>query len=161
MGTKMDPSYASVFMGSIEDQCLRSSGSTPIEDQPYIWIWYIDDMFFIWLTAQGENKFIEFLNKLNSFHPTIKFVSSHSTQKIIFLDTIPFILTMIRTLNPKSILNQDNRLLASPTPSILPPPSCKMGLVYSQILRFRRIISEGHKFLMRAVERLRVICTRL
>ena len=38
----MDPSYASVFMGSIEDQCLRSSGSTPIEDQPYIWIFYID-----------------------------------------------------------------------------------------------------------------------
>ena len=70
MGTKMAPSYASMFMG-FEDHFLRSNGSTPIENQPYIWIWYIDDMFFIWLTAQGENKFIEFLNKLNSFHPTI------------------------------------------------------------------------------------------
>ena len=70
-------------MGSIEDQFLIS---TPIEDQPYIWIRYIDKMFLIW--TQGENKFIEFLNKLNSFHPTIKFVSS---QEINFLDTTIYI----------------------------------------------------------------------
>ena len=148
MGTKMAPSYANVFMGSLENQFLHY---IPIKDQPYIWIRYIDDIFLIW--THGENKFLDFLNKLNSFHPTIKFVSSHSTQEINFLDTTIYI---------DHDQNLKSDIYIKPT-DCLPllhrqsyyPLSCKMGLIYSQILRYRRIISDEQRFLLR-VERLRV-----
>ena len=89
----MAPSYANVFMGSLEDNfyvLTYGFGILPI-------------LIFIW--THGEKIVFDFRNKLNSFHPTIKFVPSHSTQEIIFLIR-PFILTMIRTLNPTSILNR-------------------------------------------------------
>ena len=65
MGTKMVLSYANVFMASLEDQFLHA---IPIEDQPYIWIWYIEDIILIW--THDEDKFLDFLNKLHSFHPS-------------------------------------------------------------------------------------------
>ena len=136
----MAPSYANVFMGSLEDNfyvLTYGFGILPI-------------LIFIW--THGEKIVFDFRNKLNSFHPTIKFVSSHSTQEIIFLIR-PFILTMIRTLNPTSI--KPTGCLPLLHRQSYHPLSCKMRLVYSQILRYLRIISDGQKFLLR-VERLRV-----
>ena len=136
----MAPSYANVFMGSLEDNfyvLTYGFGILPI-------------LIFIW--THGEKIVFDFRNKLNSFHPTIKFVSSHSTQEIIFLIR-PFILTMIRTLNPTSI--KPTGCLPLLHRQSYHPLSCKMRLVYSQILRYLRIISDGQKFLLR-VERRRV-----
>ena len=39
--------------------------------QPYIWFRYIDDIFFI--LAAGEKELVDFLGRLNSFHPNLKF----------------------------------------------------------------------------------------
>ena len=117
-------------MDSLEGSFLQSLAS---DEKPLIWIRYIDNIFLIW--THGEGKLIEFINKLNSFHPTIAFASSHSTQEINFLDT--------------TICIDDDHSLKSyiyikPT-DCLPflhrnsyhPLSCEMGLVYSQILRYR------------------------
>ena len=137
----MAPSYANVFMGSLEDNfyvLTYGFGILPI-------------LIFIW--THGEKIVFDFRNKLNSFHPTIKFVSSHSTHEINFFDTTIYI---------DHDQNLKSDIYIKPT-GCLPllhrqsyhPLSCKMRLVYSQILRYLRIISDGQKFLLR-VERRRV-----
>ena len=45
---------------------------------------YIDDIFFIW--ENGEESLEKILNKLKSFHPTIKFTAEYSKGTINFLD---------------------------------------------------------------------------
>ena len=40
--------------------------------------------FFIW--EYGKESLKKFLNKLNSFHPTIKFIAEYSKETIDFLD---------------------------------------------------------------------------
>ena len=108
---------------------------------------------FIFIWTHDEKIVFDFRNKLNSFHPTIKFVSSHSTHEINFFDTTIYI---------DHDQNLKSDIYIKPT-GCLPllhrqsyhPLSCKMRLVYSQILRYLRIISDGQKFLLR-VERLRV-----
>ena len=54
------------------------------EEKPMIWWRYIDDIFFIW--EHGEESLEIFLNKLNSFHSTIKFTAEFSKETIEFLD---------------------------------------------------------------------------
>ena len=49
-----------------------------------IWRRYIADTFFIW--EHGEESLEKFLNKLNTFHPTIKFTAEYSKETINFLD---------------------------------------------------------------------------
>ena len=49
-----------------------------------IWWRYIDDIFFIW--EHGGESLEKFLNKLNSFYPTIKFTAENSKETINFLD---------------------------------------------------------------------------
>ena len=54
--------------------------------QPWIWFRHIDDIFFIW--AASEKKLDEFLNRLNSFHPNLRFTHERSTESLNFLDVI-------------------------------------------------------------------------
>ena len=50
-----------------------------------MWKRYIDDVFSLWDTS--TDKIEEFLEKANSFHPTIKFTAEISETEITFLDT--------------------------------------------------------------------------
>ena len=79
IGTKFAPPYAILFMADLEEKILSAS-----EKKPMIWWRYIDDIFFIW--EHGEESLENFLNKLNSFHPTIKFTAEYSKETIYFLD---------------------------------------------------------------------------
>ena len=45
---------------------------------------YIDDIFFIW--TEGEDKLEGFLNRLNNFHPNLKFTHEKSKFSVNFLD---------------------------------------------------------------------------
>ena len=54
------------------------------DHQPFLWLRYIDDIFFIW--AHGEKRLQTFLEKLNKFQPNIKFTHESSKEKISFLD---------------------------------------------------------------------------
>ena len=70
MGTKMAPTFACIFMGWLEKNMLagwRSHGGL----MPKLWRRYIDDIWFLW--SGTEEKLVEFVNFLNTFHPTIKF----------------------------------------------------------------------------------------
>ena len=68
IGTKFAPQCAILFMADLEEGILED-----IELQPHIWWRYIDDIFFIW--AHGEDSLKQLIEKLNAFHPTIKFTA--------------------------------------------------------------------------------------
>ena len=48
IGTKFAPPYACIFMDEMETSFLKTQ-----QLQPFIWLRYIDDIFFIW--ALGED----------------------------------------------------------------------------------------------------------
>ena len=52
--------------------------------KPLIWKRFIDDIFLIW--THGEDSLKDFVDYLNSLHPTIKFISETSTKSVNFLD---------------------------------------------------------------------------
>ena len=80
MGTKMAPSYANLFMDSIESRFLEDE---PI--QPALWRRYIDDIFCVWTDSRESLE--DFLHRLNSCHPTIHFTWTISSEGVDFLDT--------------------------------------------------------------------------
>ena len=79
IGTNFAPPYAILLMVDLEEKFLNAS-----EKKPMIWWRYIDDIFFIW--EHGEETLEKVVNKLNSFHPTIKFTAKYSKETINFLD---------------------------------------------------------------------------
>ena len=79
MGTKMAPAYANIFMGNLEPT-LREAGG----DHILLWKRFIDDIFVIWMGT--EQQFLEFMDKLNSIHTSIKFTYECSENEITFLD---------------------------------------------------------------------------
>ena len=55
-----------------------------VKKRPIAWWMYIDNIFFIWEHRQESLK--EFINEINSFHPTTKFKASWSKEKLNVLD---------------------------------------------------------------------------
>ena len=72
------PSWITLY---IEREFLKSE-----QIQPWTWFRYIDDIFFIWIASEKELD--EFLNRLNSFHPTLRFTHERSRESLNFLDVI-------------------------------------------------------------------------
>jgi len=79
IGTKLAPPYAILFMDDLEQKLLESS---PLK--PFVWWRYIDDVFLIW--QHGEESLKQFLEYLNSCHPSIKFTANYSDKSLEFLD---------------------------------------------------------------------------
>ena len=136
MGTKMAPSYAIISMSRFEEDFLNSC-----QYKPLVWWRYIDDIFLTW--EHGEDSLKIFLDKLNSVHPTLKFTSEHSTEKINFLDV-----NVSRLGNKLStdlyIKNTDTHQFLEATSCH--PTHCKKSIPYSQALRLNRICSENAEF---------------
>ena len=72
LGTRLAPSYANPFMGSLEDSLLASP---PDQMVPAFFKRFIDDVFGIWL--HGEEMLIRFLEHPNNCHPDITFTASY------------------------------------------------------------------------------------
>ena len=65
-------------MDYMEGQFLKNE-----QIQPWIWFRYIDDIFFIWTASEKELD--DFLERLNNFHPNLKFAVSILERKSISL----------------------------------------------------------------------------
>ena len=52
---------------------------------PSTWCRYIDDIFAIW--PHGEEQLTEFLEKISTFYPSIRFMAQWSVKSVTFLDT--------------------------------------------------------------------------
>ena len=79
IGTKFALPYALLFIAALEEMILSK-----LKKKPSVWWRHIDDVFFIW--AHGEKSLKEFINEINSFHPTIKFTADWSKEKVNFID---------------------------------------------------------------------------
>ena len=106
-----------------------------------IWWRYIGKIFFIW--EHGEESSEIFLNKLNSFHPTIKFTADSSKKNKKFLHANV-------TLKGGELIT-DLFFKPADTHQFLDPSSshpyhCKKGIPYSQALRLNRVCSDNESF---------------
>ena len=66
-------------MAALEEDFLET-----LMKKPWLWWRYIDDIFMIWQHREDELK--TFLEKLNNFHPSIKFTCEYSREKVNYLD---------------------------------------------------------------------------
>eukprot|EP00061_Rhincodon_typus_P011984 g37392.t1 len=80
MGTLMDPSYACLFAGYVE-QSLFCSYNGPI---PHLFLRYIDDHFSAASCSHAELE--QFINFTNAFHHNLKFTWTISDTSLSFLD---------------------------------------------------------------------------
>ena len=80
MRTKMAVAFANIFMTKIEREILRQSCKKPL-----LWKRYYDDVISLCNTSKEEKE--KFLEKVNTFHPTITFMAEISETEITFLDT--------------------------------------------------------------------------
>ena len=77
MGSPMTPAYASLFMGKLEQDFLKSRSLVPS-----IWFRFLDDIFMVW--DHSLENLHTFIDALNSFHPLINITCNISTQKVNF-----------------------------------------------------------------------------
>ena len=137
MGSPMAPAYASLFMGKLEQDFIQSRSLGPST-----WLRFFGDIFMVW--DHSLESLHSFIDALNSFHPSIKFTYSISTQKVNFLDVtvskaenLDFVTDVyVKSTNVHQYFEY----------SSCHPKSCKNGIPYSQGKRYRRIISNDTKF---------------
>ena len=136
MGTIMAPEYAIIFMDKLEREFLNTQVLKPL-----VWWRYIDDIFFIWPHTRKDLD--SFISALNQFHPSIKFTSHISEEKVDFLDTT--------VVNNQGKLH--TTLYTKPTDAHLylhynscHPKHQKESIPFSQALRIRRICTEINDF---------------
>ena len=79
MGASLSPAYANIFMGKLEQTVLSQASLKPLYYKRFI-----DDIVVLWPHSMSE--LLDFIQSMNEFHPTIKFTSEISTNKITFLD---------------------------------------------------------------------------
>ena len=79
IGTKFAPPYACIYMDKTETDFLKTQ-----ELQPFVWLRYIDDIFFI--CTHGEAELKTFVEGLNNFLPNLKFTYESSKKRVAFLD---------------------------------------------------------------------------
>ena len=138
MGSPFAPNFANIFMHNCESHLLRTA---PDDKTPLVWKRFIDDVFLVW--THGEEALLKFLHHCNQCFPTMRFTAEHSLQRINFLDTTIYFNkegTLESTLFVKeqdicTLLHNDS----------FHPTSCKKGIIYSQALRYRRIITNNEQ----------------
>ena len=72
-GTRVAPTFANIFMGSLEEKLLRLWQGI----KPHWWRRFIDDCLFFW--RGSEHELVDFLTYMNTSHSTIKFTAEWRT----------------------------------------------------------------------------------
>ena len=138
MGTPFAPNFANIFMHNCESRILTTA---PEQKTPLVWKRFIDDIFLVW--AHGEEALLKFLDHCNQCFPTIKFTAEHSLQQIDFLDTTIYFNKEGTLESTLFVKKQDICTLLHN--NSFHPNSCKKGIIYSQALRYRRIITNNEQ----------------
>lgn len=148
MGTKMAPPYANIYMSYFEKPLINTYTHNIL-----LWKRYIDDILFLWRgTKQSLDQFII---HTNSLHPTIKLTFEVSKDKIDFLDTTIYRDKTNNTLQTTIYRKPTNKNLILHYSS-KHPFHIKRSIIYSQALRYIRIIS-SQKNLQREISTLKNI----
>ena len=89
MGTPMAVNYANLFLEKFETEMLDEY-ERKTKLRPYVWMRYIDDIFFIW--QHDEKSLQEFIKFCDNYRTTrkmkskIKFETNSSTDSVNFMD---------------------------------------------------------------------------
>lgn len=136
MGTRMAPTYANIFMHSIESKFLLTC---PIK--PTLYKRYLDDIFLIWTNTEKE--LLNFIQNFNLAHPNISFTESYSSTKVNFLDVEISVEkgSLITNVYRKPTDRQQYLHFKS-----CHPRHSKTSIPYSQAHRFKRICSQDQDF---------------
>ena len=141
MGTKMAPTYATLFMGYLEKKLYEKIESQfDINTRRYFeknWLRYLDDCFIVWKTDFGDIN--ELHSILNNLHPSISFKWSVSTTSINFLD--------ITLIKEGDLLKTDIFYKITDTHQYLHfkschPKQCKNNVPYNLARRICTIVSD-------------------
>ena len=143
MGTRMAPSYANLFMGTLEERMLSSA---PNDLTPHLYFRFIDDVFGIWL--HGEAALKQFFEHANSCHPDISFTFEYGVS-VNFLDTLATISDGRITTDLYTKPTDTHQYLL---PSSNHPPHVHHNLPYGLAIRLRTIVSEDVQFEVRLTE---------
>ena len=123
-------------MANIEDMLMSLYNG---ETKPKLWKRFIDDIFFTW--EGNEDSLLSFFNVANSVHETIKFEFTYSKTSVNFLDTT---IRFDKTNNLESTLYvKQNDICTLLHSDSYHPENCKRSIIYSQALRYRRIITNS------------------
>ena len=142
MGTRVAPTYANLFMDSIERKYIYTYSKKPI-----VWFRFIDDVWGIFRGTELELK--EFADYCNTFHNSIKFTMEYSRKSVTFLD--------VSTYRNKDRINSTLYVKPTDTHSYLDygschPQSTKSSIPFSQFLRIRRNCTEWTEFLRHSIK---------
>ena len=129
-------------MAKLESELLEGSPK-----RPFFWRRFIDDVFFIW--TEGEEGLLEFIERMNTFHNTIKFTVDWSYSRVNFLDTSIILTDSLVTTDLYTKPTDKHQYLRH---SSCHPNSCKKGIPFGQALRIHRICSTDAFFEKRAGE---------
>lgn len=109
--------------------------------KPFFYVRYIDDIFFIW--NDGPKELLNFFHLANSLHPSIKFTIESSRVSIPFLDVeVCFKGGRIATKVYSKPTDRHSYLHYRS----FHPTHIKKSIVYSQLLRYKRIYSDHSDF---------------
>ena len=123
------PPYACRYMDYIEDQFLKNE-----QIQPWIWLRYIDDIFFI--QTASEKELDDFLERLNYFHLNVKFTHERFKEEINFLDV-----TVKVNHGELSPISTANLLMTISTISTFTSHT-KSSIIFSRAMKMRIICSK-------------------
>ena len=141
MGTKLAPAYANIFMGKLEHDILSQA---PLK--PSFYKRYIDDILIYW--PHSELQLNDFLFSMNTFHPSIKFTSEISHERISYLDLNiykgPNFLSS-RKLDIETHIKPTNRQAYIHANSYHPPGVSK-GVALGEMKRYLRTNSRVETF---------------
>lgn len=136
MGTKFAPTFANLFMASVERDFLQSQAKKPI-----VWKRYIDDIFMIW--THGRESLDKFISDLNKHHPNLKYTFHIQRDMVEFLDASvykgPRFATM-GILDIEPFFKPTNKFQYTHFQSCHPPSTFK-GVVKAETIRMLRLSS--------------------
>ena len=136
MGSKCAPAVACTYMAEFERQYIYS---LPPEEQPLLWVRFIDDCFCLW--THGQEALDKFTNYLNSCTEKIKFTREmpSANSGVAFLDTLVRIKD--RRIHTELYIKPTSSLSYLHRESCHPKSTFK-SLPYGEFLRIRRICSD-------------------
>lgn len=133
MGSNFAPSYANLYVGYLEQQCIFNENTNPFFQNIIRYYRYLDDVLYLFKGTQAQ--LAEFTTYLNTMSPDLKFSVELNSKCIHFLDMWIKIEEgkLLTSLYRKE--TDRNILLAGSSH----PKTLKYGLSKSQFYRLRRI----------------------
>jgi len=141
MGTRVAPSFANIFMATIDREILKISEILQKSGSGYLTALkrFIDDLFFLWHGTEAQLK--QFVTKLNNIHPCIRFTTSYN----IMEKSTTFLDTKVQIKNGKictDLYRKSTDKVQYLLPSSAHPSHTTRNIPFSLALRIRKICSE-------------------